>query len=166
MSWPLSVKEKVLVKSGRHCCICHKFCGIKIELHHITLKSEGGLETEENCIRGCANVNLINRGINKLEEISNDISRTSQILNLAGNKTRLKILYLVKTESKVCVCDLSDILGMNVSAISQHLKKMKDKNLLETEREAQTIFYSLIVDYEKMLNPFFERLSETAILQS
>jgi len=53
MSWPRNVKDKVLINCGRHCCICHKFCGPKIELHHIKLKSEGGGETEENCIPLC-----------------------------------------------------------------------------------------------------------------
>lgn len=53
MSWPKEVKDEVLVKCGRHCCICHKFCGIKMELHHIVLKSEGGKETIENCIPLC-----------------------------------------------------------------------------------------------------------------
>jgi hypothetical protein len=53
MAWPKEVKDEVLVKCGRHCCICHKFCGIKIELHHIVLKSEGGEESIDNCIPLC-----------------------------------------------------------------------------------------------------------------
>jgi hypothetical protein len=40
------------------------------------------------------------------------------------------------------------------------LRKMKDRNLLETNREAQTIFYSLTGEYEKLLKPFFEILDE------
>ncbi len=53
MAWSDKVKNEVLVKCGRHCCICHKFCGIKIELHHIIHKSEGGKENVENCIPLC-----------------------------------------------------------------------------------------------------------------
>lgn len=53
MSFPPSVKEKALVASQRSCCICHKFCGLKIELHHIELKGEGGTDTFENCIPLC-----------------------------------------------------------------------------------------------------------------
>jgi DNA-binding transcriptional ArsR family regulator len=55
---------------------------------------------------------------------------------------------------------------MNISAISQHLRKMKDRNLLETDREAQTIFYSLTKEYEKLLNPFFEILDKNKILET
>lgn len=53
MSFPLKVKEQVLVASGRHCCLCHKFCGLKIELHHVVQKAEGGTDTFENCIALC-----------------------------------------------------------------------------------------------------------------
>ena len=61
---------------------------------------------------------------------------------------------------------MSDILGMNISAISQHLRKMKDRNIIETEREAQTIFYSLTTEYEKLLIPFFKILDKEKILET
>lgn len=53
MSFPLNVREKALVACGRHCCICHRFVALKIELHHIKLRSEGGRNTFENCIPLC-----------------------------------------------------------------------------------------------------------------
>ncbi len=55
---------------------------------------------------------------------------------------------------------------MNISAISQHLRKMKDRNLLETDREAQTIFYSLTPEYSTLLNPFFEILDKNKVLET
>ena len=39
MGFPQSVAEKALVACGRCCCICHVFCGTKIELHHINRKA-------------------------------------------------------------------------------------------------------------------------------
>jgi len=53
MSFPERVKEDALVACGRRCCICHEFCGIKMELHHMALHSEGGKDTAENCIPLC-----------------------------------------------------------------------------------------------------------------
>ncbi len=122
------------------------------------------MKSEENCIRGCANVNLINRGINILEEISNDIIRTSQILNIAGNETRLKILYLVKTETKICVCDLSDILGISISAISQQLRKLKESKLLRSEKIGQTIYYHINSESRDIIEHVF-MLFNTSIIQ-
>ena len=53
MSFPPQVKEQVLVASGRRCALCLRFCGMKIELHHIELHSEGGQDTFTNCIPLC-----------------------------------------------------------------------------------------------------------------
>lgn len=53
MSFPASVKDEALVACGRHCCICHRFCGLKIEIHHIKPKASGGPDTFENAIPLC-----------------------------------------------------------------------------------------------------------------
>ena len=112
--------------------------------------------TEENCKRGCANVKLINRGIVEMNQLSREFELTAKILNLAGNETRLKILYLIKTEKKVCVCDLSDILNVSISAISQQLRKLKDGNLLKSEKVGQTIYYQICPIAQEMLAHIFE----------
>lgn len=119
-----------------------------------------------SCIRQQADIKQINRCKDTVSELNESFDYLANGLSLVGNSVRLKILYLLFEEKKLCVCDLSDILGMNISAISQHLRKMKDRNLLETDREAQTIFYSLTVEYEKMLNPFFEILDKNKILET
>jgi len=53
MAFPSDVVERLLVACHRHCCICHKPAGGKMEIHHIVLKSEGGQDTEENGIPLC-----------------------------------------------------------------------------------------------------------------
>jgi ArsR family transcriptional regulator, lead/cadmium/zinc/bismuth-responsive transcriptional repressor len=119
-----------------------------------------------SCIRQQADIEQINRCKDTVSDLSESFDYLANGLSLVGNNVRLKILYLLFEENRLCVCDLSDILGMNISAISQHLRKMKDRNLLETDREAQTIYYSLTIEYEKMLNPFFEILDKNKILET
>ena len=53
MAFSEPIKIKALVACSRHCCICHKFCGLKIELHHIVHGSEKGDNSFENCIPLC-----------------------------------------------------------------------------------------------------------------
>jgi HNH endonuclease len=53
MAFTESIAEKALLECGRCCCICHKFCGFKIELHHIIQKADSGEDTFENCIPLC-----------------------------------------------------------------------------------------------------------------
>lgn len=53
MGFPSDIQEKALVACARRCCICHKFCSFKIELHHIVQKADGGEDTFDNCIPLC-----------------------------------------------------------------------------------------------------------------
>lgn len=53
MSFPAEIADMALHLSGRCCSICHKFCGGKIELHHISQKAKGGKDTLDNCIPLC-----------------------------------------------------------------------------------------------------------------
>ena len=53
MGFSEKVQAEALAASGRCCCICHKFCGTKIALHHIKQKAYGGDDSFENCIPLC-----------------------------------------------------------------------------------------------------------------
>ncbi len=53
MSFSKNIKEDILVASARHCCVCHRYKGVKIEIHHILPKHKGGLDTFENAIPLC-----------------------------------------------------------------------------------------------------------------
>lgn len=119
-----------------------------------------------SCIRQQADAKQINRCKERVEELYDSFDYLSKGLELAGNKVRLKILYLLYEEKRLCVCDLSDILGMTVPAVSQHLRKLRDRNLIKADREAQTIFNSLTDEYEHLLNPLFKILDENKILQT
>jgi DNA-binding transcriptional ArsR family regulator len=83
-------------------------------------------------------------------------SQLSKVLALAGNEVRLKIMFLLEEEGELCPCDLSDILGMSIPAISQHLRKMKDGNIVKMRRSGQTLFYSLKQEHIDVLNPVFD----------
>lgn len=102
---------------------------------------------ESTCIRALADETQIRRCKKKIENVGSDLSDLAIIIGLIGNDTRLKILYLILSENRLCVCDLSDILGMTVPAISQQLRKLKDRGIISSEREGTVIYYSLTKKY-------------------
>jgi hypothetical protein len=53
MSFDRSQVAELLALCHRRCCICHRFCGVKMETDHITPKSEGGDDTIDNAITVC-----------------------------------------------------------------------------------------------------------------
>ncbi|PQJ74465.1 HNH endonuclease signature motif containing protein [Polaribacter gangjinensis] len=53
MGFNIKVVEDSLISCGRHCSLCHKFCGTKIELHHIKQRKDGGEDSFDNCLPLC-----------------------------------------------------------------------------------------------------------------
>ncbi len=78
----------------------------------------------------------------------------AEVLSAVGNPQRLKILYLLHAHREMCVCDLAEVLELTDSAVSQHLRRLKDKNLVQARRQGQTIFYTLVP------NPVTTKLEE------
>jgi DNA-binding transcriptional ArsR family regulator len=119
-----------------------------------------------SCIRQQADVEQLNRCKSRVFELHESFDYLSKGLELAGNKVRLKILFLLYEEKQLCVCDLSDILGMTISAISQHLRKLKNQKVIEAERQAQTIFYSLAQEYKILLKPIFTLIEGNKVFET
>jgi ArsR family transcriptional regulator, lead/cadmium/zinc/bismuth-responsive transcriptional repressor len=114
---------------------------------------------KNTCIRVFADANQIKGCKRKLTDNGDAFRNLARVLELSGNEVRLKILFLLEEEGELCPCDLSDILGMTVPAISQHLRKLKDGNVICAKRVGQTIFYSLTDVHLKILKPFFKHIN-------
>ena len=113
----------------------------------------------DTCIRLLADIEQIKSCREKLKANSKSFLQLGQVLALAGNEVRLKIMFLLEEENELCPCDLSDILGMSIPAVSQHLRKLKDGNIVEARKEGQTIYYSLTQENLKILKPFFKHIN-------
>ena len=77
-----------------------------------------------------------------------------------GDTTRVKILYALD-KSELCVCDISALLGMSVSAVSHQLRTLRESDLVRTKRDGKVIYYSLADDHVKsILECGLEHISE------
>ena len=112
------------------------------------------------CIRLYADHAQIRACKERLKQAQKSFAGLSNILALAGNEVRLKIVYLLEEEKELCPCDIADILGMSIPAVSQHLRKLKDGNIVETRKQGQTIYYFLTQENLKILKPFFKYINQ------
>lgn len=53
MPFPRKMVDDLLVQCRRRCCVCHRFCGVKIETDHIVPVANGGPDTIDNAIPVC-----------------------------------------------------------------------------------------------------------------
>lgn len=90
----------------------------------------------------------------KLEAFIDKTEQASKLLKLLANEKRLLILCKLSEVEESSVSDLSHHIGLSQSALSQHLAKMREQDLVATRREAQTIFY-------RIDNPAIVKIMET-----
>jgi DNA-binding MarR family transcriptional regulator len=93
------------------------------------------------CVRLFADHEQIKNCKSKLKTAQKSFYQLSNILALAGNEVRLKIVYLLEEQKELCPCDFADILGMIIPAVSQHLRKLKDGNIVETKRRTDNLLF-------------------------
>ena len=74
----------------------------------------------------------------------------AELFKVFGDSTRARILYGLH-ESEVCVCDIADILGMTISAISHQLRILKSARLVKFRKEGKTVYYSLADEHVKTI---------------
>ncbi len=77
-----------------------------------------------------------------LEKMQDSARTASDLLKLLGHPDRLMVLCQLKTGEQ-SVGELSENVGIKQSALSQHLARMRHMGVVESRRDAQTIYYSI-----------------------
>ena len=104
------------------------------------------------CIRIDRNADQIKGCQEFLNTEESFILRKSKFLSLIGNNIRFSIMLLLNKEKRLCVCDLAEMLSMKIPAISQHLRKMKDAQIVKSNREGTVIYYKISSEFETEFN--------------
>ncbi len=78
------------------------------------------------------------------------MKKLTELFKVLSDETRLRIILLL-SQKEFCVCQLSDILEQAQPKISKSLSKLRDLNLVTSQRREKFIFYRLNTD-NKTLN--------------
>lgn len=113
--------------------------------------------TDRTCIRVDADPEKLEH-LRKSAMANDHLVALSAFMTAVSNETRLRTLYVLWEADELCVCDLADIFGISQPAVSRHLKILREKALVETRRDAQTIYYRVCRDnpFARMLVALFE----------
>jgi DNA-binding transcriptional ArsR family regulator len=110
------------------------------------------------CVRVFADTDHIKQCQQRLTQASPALNSLARVLALAGNEVRLQMLFLLADE-QLCVCDLADVLQMTISAVSQHLRKLKDGGVVNARKVGQTVFYTLNAEHLPVVQPLLAHLT-------
>ena len=79
-----------------------------------------------------------------------DIMELSDLFKVFADSTRLRILHKL-FNGPISVGVIAEALDMNQSAISHQLKYLKNSDLVKSERNGKSIYYSLADDHIKTI---------------
>lgn len=71
-----------------------------------------------------------------------ELDQVAEFFKVFGDLTRMKILTALLPQ-EMCVCEISDLLGLSQSAISHQLRMLRNSRLVKNRREGKSIYYSL-----------------------
>ena len=73
-----------------------------------------------------------------------DFTKRARIIKAMGHPSRLAMLHAL-ADGEMCVCDLRELVGADMSTVSKHLSLMKKAGLVEDRKEGLRVNYRLRV---------------------
>jgi ArsR family transcriptional regulator len=64
------------------------------------------------------------------------------VIKAMGHPTRLFIVDVLSRGER-CVCELTEMVGADVSTVSKHLSVLKNAGIVEDEKRGTQVFYTL-----------------------
>ena len=75
-------------------------------------------------------------------EIRARFEARARIVKAMAHPTRLFLVDILSRQ-KTCVCELTDMVGADMSTVSKHLAVLKNAGIVEDEKRGALVFYKL-----------------------
>lgn len=87
------------------------------------------------------------------------LDELSEMFKALASRVRVRILFALSTEG-LCVCDLANLLGLSVSAVSHHLRLLRMLKVVKYRKEGLKVYYSLDDEHiEHLLGDALEHMT-------
>ncbi len=93
----------------------------------------------EVCEIFCSNEALVAR----IKEQVAAVEGLSRVFKVLGDETRARIVYALSQADRLCVCDIAQIVGLSLPAVSHHLRVLRELDIARARKEGKMVFYSL-----------------------
>ena len=99
-----------------------------------------------------------------------NLKKITKILKALADESRIRMLALLKERNGLCVCEITDIIGLSQPTISSHLKKLQDAEIITYSKDGLWVNYSLDKNMDKeveqLLGALVHMLSEDERMKS
>lgn len=90
------------------------------------------------------------------------VAALAELFKVLGDPTRIRIAYALSRE-ELCVCDISNLLGVSQSAVSHSLRALRQMKLVRFRKEGKIAYYALDDGHvSRLLDDGFRHVEETS----
>ncbi|HET7035758.1 MAG TPA: metalloregulator ArsR/SmtB family transcription factor [Thermomicrobiaceae bacterium] len=98
-------------------------------------------EQLEACADPIVHLDAVQRSRARLPEAA-AIAELSALFAAVGDPTRLRLVAAL-AGAELCVCDLAATCGLSQSAVSHHLRRLRELGLVRPRRDGRLVYYAL-----------------------
>ena len=115
---------------------------------HPTAASEKGIEPRADVPpdEGVCEVDAVNeaavRAALRSRAADENVDRLAEMFAILGSPTRLRLLEAL-AERELCVCDLAAVAGVSQSAVSHHLRLLRQLRMVSFRKDGRMAYYRL-----------------------
>ena len=84
--------------------------------------------------------------VRAIQARSEDLEELADVFQMLASPTRLRIVEALAAQ-ELCVCDLSEAVGVSQSAVSHHLRHLRQMRLVRFRKEGRMAYYRLDDDH-------------------
>lgn len=77
-----------------------------------------------------------------MSPVSAELAQRAKVFKALGHPSRLLMVEALG-RGELCVCELRDLVGSDISTISKHLSVLKEAGVVADERRGTSVYYSL-----------------------
>lgn len=72
-----------------------------------------------------------------------DIKEAVKIAKALADTSRLRIAAALMSRDELCVCQLTELLGLAMSTVSRHVSLLEEARIVRSRKEGKWVYYSL-----------------------
>jgi len=100
------------------------------------------MASPDECELPCYKATLVSRLKKRLpsDEVLGELTR---LFGLLAEPTRLRIVDALTSGEELCACDLSHVLGISLSAMSEQLRALREAGIVAHRNDGRMAYYRL-----------------------
>jgi len=80
-----------------------------------------------------------------------NLKKLTKIIKALADENRIRIVALLNAKKDLCVCEITEIIGLSQPTISSHLKKLEDAEIINYSKDGSWVNYSLDENMEEKI---------------